>query len=68
MFVTKNDVISLFDHTFVYISGLNPLLGYGLCERTLLLKVNEPVSSKKESDSLGREQKAHVHSKSGCCK
>ena len=32
-----NDVFSLFDHTFVYISGQNPLLGYGLCERTLLL-------------------------------
>ena len=33
-----NDVFSLFDHTFVYISGQNPLLGYGLCERTLLLR------------------------------
>ena len=34
----------------------------------LSFKVNEPVSSKKESDNLGREQKAHVHSKSGCCR
>ena len=34
----------------------------------LSFKVNEPVSSKKESDNLGIEQKAHVHSKSGCCR